>query len=422
MKKKDGVENVAFTKYRECAKTNIELALVYLMNAITHDPRIDYLEEYVKILCGMRGARLDSVLPQAYNILSMAALNGPADQVPVVQRLIIQLQDLEFSRETKGSQSNRRSDGDLKKEAERELKRYEWGTLVEKGLMFDAKLMQEKSDALKQLLSAGMLSEEESEQYIDDLDKTQWQLNLITILGAITEGVSHVNEELSRKKANPYRVSALMSQIASTLSQLWVLHPDGPISGNELDVICKDKQELFRTCEEPAQKVLSQKPYDQAVKCNAELQAKIDAAGDGDHTETQKIEYCQNAIRTLQELLGGVTYKEYRSQVLELIKNVGDMLTKFTRQRYAKYQKKMSSFALDAIKQFDDITIVTEKDAEKILKKCHIAEVDESLLCPEAASMFQSAKSMLVDKLGRVNRAEFDMECVTARKFSLEQY
>lgn len=213
-----------------------------------------------------------------------------------------------------------------------------------------------------------------------------------------------------------------MTQIASTLSQLWVLHPDGPISGNELDVICKDKQELFRTCEEPAQKVLSQKPYDQAVKCNAELQAKIDAAGDGDHAETQKIEYCQNAIRTLQELLGGVTYKEYRSQVLELIKNVGDMLTKFTRQRYAKYQKKMSSFALDAIKQFDDITIVREKDAEKILKKCHIAEVDESLLCPEAASMFQSAKSMLVDRLGRVNRAEFDMECVTARKFSLEQY
>lgn len=411
-------EAVAIEKYRECVKTNEDLALVYLMNAITHDPKIAYLEEYVKLLSGMKGDVLDSALPQAYNILSMVALNGPADQVPDVQRLIARVQELEFSSGTEGGQLDRQEG--MIEEVWQEAKEFEWGSLVENGMMFDAKRMQAKSEALKQLLATGVLSDEDTERYVDELDQTQWQLNLIAILNEISDGVAQVREELSLATANPHRVSALMAQVANALSQLWCLRPEGPIPREELDEICDAKQELLRACEEPAQRLLSQKAYTQAYEYYNKLLKSVDE--DCNNSETWKIERCQETIPLLQDLVAQITYKEYRSRVLGLIKCIGDRITSFSRQRYAKYQKDMASYALDAIKKFDDTTVVLEKDVDEILKTCHIAEIDESILSPEAAGLFQFAKSMLVDKLGRVKRAEFDMTCVTSTKIRLEQY
>lgn len=67
-----------------------------------------------------------------------------------------------------------------------------------------------------------------------------------------------------------------------------------------------------------------------------------------------------------------------------------------------------ADYALKAIKSFDEMSVVFEKDAERILADCHLAEIDESLLSPEASSLFQSAKSIVTAKLDVEKRAEFD--------------
>ena len=62
---------MAFKKYRNSLKKgNTEIARVYLLNAITHNARAEYLDEYISILEKEPESSREELFNQAYDILT----------------------------------------------------------------------------------------------------------------------------------------------------------------------------------------------------------------------------------------------------------------------------------------------------------------------------------------------------------------
>ena len=107
----------------------------------------------------------------------------------------------------------------------------------------------------------------------------------------------------------------------------------------------------------------------------------------------------------------------------EVIKAVSKLGRDVEVERYAVYQRYCANLCAAAIKNFHDVTWVWEKDANKILKECKIANIDESLLSPECAEIYQSARGMLQGKLDKEDcRIEFQVACVNSPKIKLESF
>lgn len=65
---------------------------------------------------------------------------------------------------------------------------------------------------------------------------------------------------------------------------------------------------------------------------------------------------------------------------------------------------------------------MSAKDAMKWLNNYRFAEVNESLLSPEAADIFRSIKFRLMEKLSKKDKAAFDYKCIVSHKMKLEDF
>lgn len=391
------------------------LARLYLMNAITHDSRIEYLREYAKLIGGLNDGEFEEALPQVYHMLTLAALNGPVEQVVEIQSLIAGLQNREFA-----SKSIEKTRGGIRAHTliVKEMARFSWASLRESDKLFDGQTLNERSEFLKQALSSGDLSESETETFVAELDQTQCQINLVATVFSVDEALKLTEDECESKSPTPARVAALMAHAAGLLNQMWVMKADGPMPKTELNAICLERQKRFSAIETEAQEILSKPAY---AKVNEKMRNLEHDLKDADRFTT-RIELCQNCAQKIQQIAPKILSPAYYSKTLDVLKKIADSAAEYGRQRYAMYQTRMASLALDAIRKYDSMKMVFESDAERILKDCKIASIDESLLSPEAASIYQSAKAMLTQKLSTIKRANFDYVCVTSEKFKLEHY
>ena len=211
-------------------------------------------------------------------------------------------------------------------------------------------------------------------------------------------------------------MNALMSQISSFLTQLWLLEPAGPLDDVELRKEQKNMQKEFFELEPKARRAISQKPIEEIRK---QYKRFVDAEREN---FTERLEAAQRTVTDIQELLVRISFDEYREEAKQLLKQLANLVASFGRERYACYQRHVAGLAKKALEKFDNITVVSKTDALKILNDCNMVKVDESLLSPEASGLFQFAKSTLTAKLSIEQRAEFDYKCVVASKYKLEDF
>ena len=398
------------------AEGKTELARIYILNAITHKPAVRYLDEYVRLLASDDNDGWEDAFSQAYNILSMAALNGAVDDIDHIQTLIAKLQRVEAGRQTPPA-ANGGEGKPMGTELWMEIaKRYSWKLYRKSGDLFSTDKLQEKEAVLRQALESGVLDEVQTAAAIKEIRETQWQAGYLEARQAFENVIDATRQELEKERPIAPRVGALMSQAAIALNQLWVLDAKGPLGEKELLAEQQREQDRFSALEPEAQCVLSEK------YCSAISAVENRYVDNPKKTFTRRMEVHQQKIAKLQEILSHIPHEKTRDDLAARIKVLTEELAEFARKRFAAYQKMAADRALQAIRQFDDTTLVTKKDAETILSDCRLAEIDESLLSPEASAIFQSAKSMLAAKFNTVQRAEYEHKCVMTRKCRLEQF
>lgn len=409
---------MAFKKYQNSLKKgNTELARVYLLNAITHNARAEYLDEYISILEKEPDSSREELFNQAYDILTMAALNRPADEVEHIMSLISRLRESETN--SIDTVSHGENDVSIVKSIEATLETFSWDRLKGMGTMEDPQVLDEKTAAIKQALESGLFTDEQIIELTKTLDQTQWQSEFVALKRALRTYFDVLEKEISRKaNGSPSieRINALMSQISNFLTQLWLLEPAGPLDDVELRKEQKNMQKEFFELEPKARRAISQKPIEEIRK---QYKRFVDAEREN---FTERLEAAQNTVTDIQELLARISFDKYREEAKQLLKQLANLVASFGRERYACYQRHVAGLAKKALEKFDNITVVSKTDALKILNDCNMVKVDEALLSPEASGLFQFAKSTLTAKLSMEQRAEFDYKCVVASKYKLEDF
>ena len=137
---------------------------------------------------------------------------------------------------------------------------------------------------------------------------------------------------------------------------------------------------------------------------------------------TKILEEFQNNVQEISARLYELTDSDYVQEINHSIRKLGEKAEKISQQRFAAYQKYVAEKCDEAISDYDEKTRVGENYAKQLLDDYHFAEVDESLLSPEAASVFHETKSILLNKLGMKEKTAFQKQCVIGKKKKLEDF
>lgn len=418
----DKNEVLAEGAYALCQKAykdkDVDLARVYLLNALTHNTELSYLKALVTIVKKTPFGARKEVAQEALNMFSMALFQAPADQVLEIRKLIDEMQEVydasfAFDGSSLVSESSTTATwGEL-------LDSYSWSALRTNGELGDLSKVQEKGNYLQKLLDVGSLTDSQRKRVEREFRVTVSYAEYLTKETVLASTLSDAEGELAGKK-NLQCLSAKVQNAETLLSQLWLLDVE--------DVIPSEKYRITLTDYAGRIDRLT-KAYShlRGLPIFEELKSKLAEALKDEPGNTKTKSHVLSRWQTvLQDVSGRMQEIQDPDQIAELqklIRNLGEASERLSRARYAEYQAYCAKQCRGAIKSFDDTNgKVSASDALKYLERWELARIDETLLSPEASGMFHEAKGMLVDKLSRMDRAEYQVKCVTCDKISLEAF
>ena len=398
-------------------KGDCELARIYILNAITHDDDLKYFYSLINIVKKTSpNTRKREVAEQALNLLSMALLQGDPDRIGTIQSMIADLQtvfDDTFDSGTvsSGSEANIPSFADLE--------RYSWTTMRKAKTVEDMPSLQEKSEFLQQMLNAPGISETQRGKVEQEFRTCVSLMDFLSKKKALEETISEIRKESVSSK-NVYFLAAKLQNASNILAQMWLLDVSPVIPNSEYRQTLSKFTEEIKKQEDNYNRLRSEPLYkDLRNKISKTKTDILSSTING----TQKLEIIQKSVQEVSEKVIELSAMDYVREIQKLLRDeLGKKAEDIAKKRFAEYQKKVAELCRGAIKQFNDDLKVFESDAEEYLERYKIAEIDESLLSPEASAIFHEAKGLLVNKLSLSKKASFQVKCVTGKKMKLEDF
>lgn len=413
---------------------DFETARLYLINALSHDPCIENIRFYVQELLKVSPSDMEGILSQSYSMLSDAAITGPADNIAEIRALIARLEE---HCSCAKSDVHEVHEDDEERCLLDELKITSWEGLKADGLFdsdntkWDVGRLVSRLELLRKALSSGYLTEEQVEHYAEELPKTELQISFcssynefyrlakeIIAVIAMNDDTIVDNEKL--------RYIAMIQQMSNLLNQVSTMPDDGLGEPGSKDSIYNRTSEMistFRIVEGKLQLALGVETFN-AVKSEIDdfikkYGNKSDASGD---SWTTCILKAQSLKEKIARQISMMPAQQHQETVANKIKDVDKLVEEWLKSRYADYQRKVADICRKVDKKWNDNFTVSAKDAMKWLNNYRFAEVNESLLSPEAADIFRSIKFRLMEKLLKKDKAAFDYKCIVSHKMKLEDF
>lgn len=408
----------AYTLCQDAYKAkNFDLARIYIVNAITHATELRFLKALVTIAKKTQYEKRRDVSEQFLNICSMALFQVPANEVKDVQDIMAGLQEIYddtfvLSSDEEADDSSACTWGML-------VEKYSWSSMQKHNELHDDGKVQEKSRFLQKILESSVMTDSQRKRVEHEFQVCLSYSEFLTKESVIKETFSELEREFLGE-GNVFYIAAKLQNASSILAQMWLLEVPDVIPQKKFRSDLSAYAKKIEQYETQYNKIRSKALYvSLADKISRALSMARSAAG----KLTGRLEDCQKIIREVSESLGELSDLGYVRELQNSLRELGEEAENISKKRFAAYQAFCANKCRSAIKSFDDTTgRVSEDDARKYLDRWDIAKIDESLLTPEASAIFHEAKGMLIDKLSRMNKANYQIECVTSKKFSLEDF
>ena len=413
----------AFELFQESLQKNqLELARLYLLNAVTHNPEQEYIEAYVSLIEKHPEKERYNVVNQVSNILSVAALQGKPENIPVILSVQERLTALaDASLETP----------ELNKQKEEPLNdfyaEYAWDKIIAINKQIDPDFIKARNIAMQTIIESGLLTVEEQNSFEKEFEQSLSYLECLNKRQQFEQNINLIQKELENDKPFFVQIDALCKECRMLIDQLCILDVPKELKDKNRYEEIDNLNELLLKCE---QSLAERKNSPIVIKlCNegreicgeSHLANSEPALGKGGRTLF--IEKIREFLVRTSSVAQTLSSEKLSNSLSEVIKAVSKLGREVEVERYAAYQRYCANLCAAAIKNFHDVTWVWEKDANKILKECKIANIDESLLSPECAEIYQSARGMLQGKLDKEDcRIEFQVACVNSPKIKLESF
>ena len=424
-------KQLAEKAYRLCKtsteKGDYDLARIYILNAITHDARMEYFDELIDIVKKTSpDVQRRNVAEQTLNILSMALLQNDPDQVIKIQAMMDELQivcDDTFD----SNPAEQESESELISSFA-DLEKHSWKTLKKAGKLKKMEVIQEKTDFIQQILNSERLSGEQKKTAERELLESASYYEYLSKEKALNETLEEIKNEIKTKieGRNLFFLAAKLQNASGIMAQMWLLDVSAVLDSRP---VLTQYAETIQKYEKEYNKIRSHHLWlelkEKAMDVEKEIRSgSPDKSGTPmpDKNLTKKLKRIQECIQEISGRLYELTDPEAIQDINRKIRELGKKVEEISQQRFAAYQGYVAEKCKEAISDYDDKTHVSEKNALNFLEDYHFAEIDESLLSPEAASIFHEAKGLFLNKLGVVKKAEFQVKCVISEKKKLEDF
>jgi len=243
--------------------------------------------------------------------------------------------------------------------------------------------------------------------------------------------LEEAKKELNKPDYNSQYVVSRLQQTTTLLSQLWLFDVVSTIGQEtyltQLNALQKASSDLEKEFLEKESAPMCRNIREEIAKEIKKIHSVDSPYDDRGNRKacgkfTPQINISQ---RKYGEIAARVAEIPLKSKALEMqgeLQNLAEMINELSKKRYAAYQKKCAEICRKAIQNFEDITWVWEKDAQKILEDNPIHTINEALISPETATILQMTKQILENKLTRINKADFAVKCIEAEKKKLEDF
>ena len=424
MNENETIAQRAFELFQDALQKNqLELARLYLLNAVTHNPEQNYIEAYVSLIEKHPDNERYNVVSQVSNILSVAALQGKPENIPTILDVQVKLAkiadasiDCPNQNEHKGESLN-----DFYSE-------YAWEKVIESNKQNDIEYVKARNIAMRTIIDSGELSTEEQTSFEREFELSLSYMEWLNKKLQLEENIKVLQTNIKSDEPFFVHMEALCKECHILIDHLCMLNIPQQLKGESWHKQIDDLEALLRTCE---QRIVEKKDTPAVIKlCNEgneiskvyfPLTEPEPALGKG--CKTEFIEKIRDFLVRASSVAQTLTSEKLSQSLSEVIKTVSKLGREKEVERYAAYQHYSAKLCASAIKNFHNVTWVWEKDADKILIESKIANIDESLLCPECAEIYHSARGMLQEKLDKKDsRIDFQVACVTSPKIRLESF
>jgi hypothetical protein len=460
----------AFNLYQKSLDSGeLDLASLYLLNAITHDPILKFAQAYIDLINKYPKEKQADMVDRASNILSAAALQGDPDNIKQIGD--IQAKLLELIRPTEQEQEIQQ---DSLNSVDQFYAEFKWDYLKENGSINDIEIIHAKSNALRKLIDEEPLSINVQKRLETEFQETLSFLEYLAKKDSIEIQTKECSELLDENtNFHNEMIEAKLQQIRSFINQLWLINIEGIIpKGKYIKLITEMSEEASKQEKKFLDKI-SVQPYN---KLNNAIQSYFDSikkslldnfSNSNNHSissawivdklgNVTTKDFSKISFDDLKEIIEALHFekgieknhffstllkegkkiqldlsteissirsRDYYNKILELANQLNEILHVLEKKRYAVYQQYCAHLCKKALQSYHDTTWVSEKDASEILSKHKIAEIDESLLSPECAEIYHAARNMLKEKLDKKDsRIDFQVTCVTSDKITLENF
>ncbi len=209
----------AFELFQESLQNNqLELARLYLLNAVTHNPEQEYIEAYVSLIEKHPEKERYNVINQVSNILSVAALQGKPENIPVILSVQERLTALaDASLET----------SELKKQKEEPLNdfyaEFAWDKIIAINKQMDPDFIKARNIAMQTIIESGLLTADEQNSFEKEFEQSLSYLECLNKKQQFELNINLIQKELEKDKPFFVQTEALCKECRMLIDQLCIL-------------------------------------------------------------------------------------------------------------------------------------------------------------------------------------------------------
>ena len=400
---------------------NFDMARIYCLNAISHGDDIKYFQALAAIASKIPKDLQNEAIEQTINILQMALFQVPAEKVMQLKEIldILEKQLTASSVLPDNDVFHASISNDIGVMTEICSGKLSWKHLRATGEISETRTIQLRIRELQQIISEGGFDEKTSKVCNQELQTSIVYLEFLNQHNVIQLHFNQVEEEFSKKQASLFYIAARLQNINTLLNQMWLFDLQGVLSESEfrdfMDSLIKQAQK-----NESRYNTLRSQPIIVEIECI--VKEMIDRISLSAIKKTPDIHALEQTLKEVSAKMMEIPDMKTLEQAQLLSEKLKNKLIELSKQRYARYQSMVAKHCVTAIKAYEYINIVSESDAIKLLEQHKFAQIDESLLCPEAGGLYHFAKGGLISKLSPNENANFQMKCVESQKFKMEDF
>ena len=365
-----------------------EVGQLYLVNAVTNSPRnLANLTEYTNTVLDGKDVPLDAI-DRLSSVLQIAAYQVDSGDVASVMTLI---ERVEQSR--KRSLVNEGVTGP--KQGTDLLTQWERISQVDPNIWKDLPKLSAHIKTLEDFLS----TLDEQEDPLPELStKVATELSRLSEVAQAAKQCGYIDACLERLKKGgdltSQRSVAIIQAAENALPSFW---------GLNLSALPPELKVKFDGYPERIQSLVKEIGNARSATILGQIRdiLSVDASGGADRRWQAKCEIFDKQLKEAQSLAAQLTSTDALMEAQKLMEKRSSDLRRCRNDQYYEYQKWVIGRGEEAFQRFMGYRFgLSEGDARKVFSDAKLAEVDQSLLTPEVARIFNDVLGKLMAELG----------------------